>query len=66
LRIELPGISMRWGFVNQAVEVAISDGGIADLFVPAGDRQLRSQNQRADLVTVFADLSKVTAFLLQQ
>src|ERR1700693_379816 len=31
---------------------------IADLFVPAGHRQLQRENQRADLVTVFADLPR--------
>jgi len=30
------------GIVNQAVEDAVSDGGVADLLVPARNRQLRS------------------------
>jgi len=42
--------------VNQPVEDAISHCRIADLFVPPGYRQLRSQNQGADLIAVFADL----------
>jgi hypothetical protein len=31
--------------MNEAIEDAVGCGGIANLFVPAGDRQLRSQNR---------------------
>jgi hypothetical protein len=33
------------GVVNQAIKDSVGCGGIADLFVPAGDRQLRGQNR---------------------
>jgi hypothetical protein len=49
------------GIVNQPVENAIGHRRVADLLVPAGNRQLRRENQRADLVTVFADLPEVAA-----
>jgi hypothetical protein len=39
---------------------------VADRFVPAGHRQLRGENQRADLISVFADLPEVTALWLRQ
>src|SRR6185295_3618229 len=48
--------------VNQAVEDTVSGSGIADLFVPAGNRQLRGQDRRTGLVTIFADFPEVAAF----
>ena len=42
--------------VNQTVEDAVSDGGIANLLVPARDRQLGSKNGGASLVAIFTDL----------
>ena len=45
LRMESPRISMRWALMNEAIEDAVGCGGIANLFVPAGDRQLRGQNR---------------------
>ena len=42
--------------VNQPVEDAIGHGRITDLFVPAGHGQLRRENQRADLISVLANL----------
>jgi hypothetical protein len=47
LRIESPRISMLVGVVDQPVEDAIGQSGIANLFVPARDWQLRSQDRRA-------------------
>ncbi len=42
--------------VNETVEDAVSDGGIADLLVPARDRQLGSEDGGTILVAIFADL----------
>jgi hypothetical protein len=47
--------------VNQPVEDAISERGIADLFVPARDRKLRGKDRGAHLVTIIADLPEVAA-----
>ena len=44
------------GIVHQAVEDAVGDGGIADLLVPARDRQLGGEDGGASLVAVLADL----------
>jgi len=41
--------------VHQAVEDAVGDGGIADLLVPARDRQLGSENGGASLIAILAD-----------
>ena len=38
------------GVVNEAVEDAVGQRGIADLFVPARDRQLRGQDLAQDLL----------------
>jgi len=45
--------------VNQSVQDAVSQRGIADLLVPARDRQLRGEDRRTHLVAVLADLPKV-------
>jgi len=37
--------------VNQAIQNAVGGNRIADLFMPAGDRKLRSQDRRASLVS---------------
>src|SRR5258708_36737093 len=52
--------------MNEAVEDSVGGSGIADLFVPAGGGQLRSQNRRTGLITVFADLPRVAAFAFGQ
>ncbi len=39
----------------------VGDGGIADLRVPGGDRQLTGQQRGARLVSRIADLQEVTA-----
>ena len=44
------------GIVHQAVEDAVGDGGIADLLVPARNRQLGSEDGGASLVAILADL----------
>src|SRR5258707_372283 len=52
--------------VNQSVEDAIGYGRITDLFMPAGDGQLRRENQRADLIAVLANLPEVPALWFRQ
>jgi hypothetical protein len=52
------------GVVDQAVEDAVGQRGIADLFVPARDRQLRGQNRGSHLVAILTDLPEVAALRL--
>ena len=47
--------------VDQPVKNAIGECRIADLFMPARDRQLRSEDRRAHFVAVLADLPKIAA-----
>ena len=54
------------GVVDQAVENTVSHGRVADLFVPACDGQLRGEDHRSRLITVFADLPEVPALGLTQ
>jgi hypothetical protein len=54
------------GVVNQTVEDAIGNGGIADLLVSARDRQLGSEDGGASLVAVLTDLPDFAAFGLIQ
>ncbi len=49
------------GVVNQTVQDAIGDGGIADLLVPARDRQLRGEDGGTGLVAILADLPDFAA-----
>lgn len=49
------------GVVDQPVEDAVGKRGIADLLMPARYRELRSQDRRAHLVAILADLSEVAA-----
>ena len=49
------------GVVHEAVEYAVGDGGVADLFVPLGDVNLRSQDGRSRLVAFLAYLPEVAA-----
>jgi hypothetical protein len=44
------------GILHQAVEDAVGNSGIADLLVPARDRQLGSEDGGASLVAILADL----------
>jgi hypothetical protein len=48
------------GVVDQPVENAVGERGIADLLVPTGNWQPRSQDGRVHLITVFADLPEIT------
>src|ERR1019366_7147971 len=52
--------------VHQTVEYAVSDGGIADLLVPARDWQLGSEDSGTSLVTIFADLPDFAALVFIQ
>ncbi len=45
--------------VNQTVEDAVGDGGVADLLVPLDDGNLRSEDGGAGLVALFGDFSEV-------
>jgi hypothetical protein len=54
------------GVVNQTVQDAIGDGGIADLLVPARDRQLGSKDGGTGLVAIFADLPDFAALVFIQ
>jgi hypothetical protein len=49
------------GIVYELVENAIGQRGIAYLFAPFRDWQLRSEDRRTRLVAVFADLPEVAA-----
>ena len=51
------------GVVHQTVEDAVGDGRIADLLVPARDRQLGSQDGGTGLVATFADLPDFAALV---
>ena len=50
------------GVVHQPVQDSVSGGGVADLFMPAGNRQLRGQDCRTGLIAIFADFPEVAAF----
>ena len=52
--------------VHQTVEDAVGDGGIADLLVPARDRQLGSKDGGTGLVAIFADLPDFAALVFIQ
>ena len=43
------------GIVHQAIEDAVGDGRIADLLVPARDRELGSEDGGASLIAILAD-----------
>jgi hypothetical protein len=47
------------GIVHQAVQDAVGDGGVADLLLPARDRQLGSEDGGASLVAIVADLPEL-------
>ena len=51
------------GVVHEAIEDAIGDGGIADLLVPARNRQLGSEDGGAGLVAVLADFPDFAALV---
>ena len=43
----------------ETIENAVGDGRVADLFVPFGDGDLRSQDRRVDLIAFLADFPEV-------
>jgi hypothetical protein len=45
--------------VYNSVKNAVGHCGVADLFMPAGNRQLRRHDQRTNLITVLTNLPKV-------
>lgn len=47
--------------MNQSVQDAVGKRRIADLFVPARNRQLRCEDGRAYLIAVLANLPEVAA-----
>ena len=49
--------------VDQAIKDRISDGRIADILMPALDRQLGGHKGRGQPVPVFNDLEQIAAFL---
>ena len=52
--------------VNEAVEDAVGNGGIADLIMPVSQGDLAGQDSGAGGVTVVADFEKVTTFRVGQ
>src|ERR1019366_1065966 len=54
------------GILNQTVQDAIGDGGIADLLVPARDRQLGSKDGGTGLIAIIADLPDFAALVFIQ
>jgi hypothetical protein len=48
--------------VDQPGENAVCQRGVADLFMPSADGQLRSQNRGTALVTLFTDFPEVPPF----
>jgi hypothetical protein len=66
LRIDFSAHLDAVGIVSQSVEDAVGDGGVADLFKPARDRQLRSKDSGASLVAILADFPDFAALRLCQ
>jgi hypothetical protein len=54
------------GVVDDTIEDGVSQGGIAHEFVPALDRKLAGDDQRAGVVAVLDDLQQVALLLGQQ
>jgi hypothetical protein len=52
------------GVVDNAVEDGVGQRRVADDLVPALDRQLAGDQQRADVVAVLDDLQQIAALLL--
>ena len=52
--------------VHEPVQDAVGDGGIADLRVPGGDRELAGQQRGTCLIAPVTDLQEVTALCLGQ
>jgi hypothetical protein len=51
------------GVVDNAVEDSVGQRGVADDLVPAFDRQLAGDQQRAGVVAIFDDLEQIAALL---
>ena len=51
------------GVVDDPIEDGVGQGGIADEFVPAIDRKLAGDDQRAGVVAVLDDLQQVALLL---
>lgn len=54
------------GVVHEPIEDAISQSRVADLFVPARHRQLRSQDCGAHLIAILAYLPEIAALGFRQ
>ena len=54
------------GIVHQPVQNAVGQSGVADLLVPALDRDLAGEDRRVQLVAVFANFQEVTALGFRQ
>src|SRR5215472_4993754 len=54
------------GVVDDPIEDGVGQGGIADKFVPAIDRKLTGDDQRAGVVAILDDLQQVALLLGQQ
>ena len=50
------------GVVDETVQNAVGNRGIADLFVPVRHGQLRGEDHRAPVVAVVADLQEIAPF----
>src|SRR5580765_2589777 len=54
------------GVVDDPIEDGVGQGGIADEFVPAIDRKLAGDDQRAGVVAILDDLQQVALLLGQR
>jgi hypothetical protein len=50
------------GVVHETIEDAVSESGVADLFVPSGDRNLGRQDGGARLIAFLTDFLGVASF----
>src|SRR6185295_9524330 len=71
LAVERGLLSPRRSFYHEAVRVVeepvtdrIGEGGLPDVVVPLGGRQLARDDGRAAAVAVFEDLEEIAAFLV--
>ena len=52
--------------MDQPVQDAVGDGGIADLRMPTVDRQLTGQHRRTPAIAVIADLQEAATLVVAQ
>ena len=52
--------------MDQAIQDAVGKSGIADLFMPMSERQLRSQDHRPALVAIVAKLQEIAPLAVFQ